>query len=82
MNETGRSEYIELLELLRKCLVGENTVYEEIYVTPLRSGYRVEIYPEPSLSTLRHLAECISRNRGVYVEVKKYPYGLVLVIKT
>jgi len=73
--------YLEVVEAVRACLKLLGLNYVEFYLTPLRAGYRVEVYPPPSLKDLGELASCLSKRVGVAVELGERTYGAVLIVK-
>jgi len=74
-------DYYDVAEAVKKCLEQVNASYIEILITPLRSGYRVEIYPQQTRQLLEMLARCVSRLLEAGTEMKECPYGVTLVVK-
>lgn len=74
-------DYYDIVEVTKKCLDQVNASYTEIYVTPLRAGYRVEVYPKPTRQLLEMIAHCMSRLLEIGVEVKERPHSAMLEIK-
>jgi|GEM_PF-1077852 len=76
---TKRINYIDIEKKIKECVKSSGVYYEEIYITPLSGGFRVEISPMPSSEIIEGIAKCISEKASVSVKVKEYPYGKVVV---
>lgn len=81
MTSEEKFDYYDVVEVTRRCLGQVNVSYIEILITPLRTGYRVEIYPQQVRQLLEVLAHCMSKLLEATIEVKEYPHGTVLVVK-
>ena len=79
--EGSRVEYEKLVETTKECLESTGTRYIELYFTPIKAGYVVEVFPELSYALLEDLATCISRKLGLSAELRTRPYGVVVVVK-
>jgi len=73
--------YIEIEKKIKECVKQSNTYYEEIYITPISSGFKVEISPIPSSGVLEEISKCISTTMNAITSIREYPYGRIIVIK-
>lgn len=74
-------DYYDVVEATKKCLEQVNAGHVEIFVTPLRTGYRVEVYPQLTRQLLETLVCCVSKLLEASAEIREHPYGTTLVIK-
>lgn len=76
---TKRIDYIDIEKKIKECIKSSRVYYEEIYITPVSGGFRVEISPMPSSEIIIEIAKCISEKVSVNVRIKEYPYGKVII---
>lgn len=77
-----KPDHYELVEKIKICLEEIGITYTEVHITPLKEGYRIELYPEQSIDIIYEIANCLSNQIGLSVDVKEYVYGKVLLLKT
>lgn len=76
---TKKIDYINIEKKIKECIKNSRVYYEEIYITPISSGFKVEISPMPSSSVIEEVAKCISEKININVKIKEYPYGKVII---
>jgi len=65
MSTSGIPDYLVVSEKIRLCLEKYALDYTELWITLLRDGYRIEVFPAPSMEKKELLAACISRELNV-----------------
>ncbi|MEM4717588.1 MAG: hypothetical protein QXE81_02370 [Desulfurococcaceae archaeon] len=70
----------KILEFIRTCINRNNVKYVEILVTPIRQGFKVEIYPEPEYLELERVAYCLSSELKCKTSIEELRYGKVITI--
>ncbi|MEM0368898.1 MAG: hypothetical protein QXD50_05175 [Desulfurococcaceae archaeon] len=75
-------DYLDLMNRTKECLnkLGLDTL--ETWITPVRSGYIVELQPTQDKKSVDKLAQCLKEFFNVGVFIKEYTYGSAVLIKT
>jgi len=76
-----RVDYIDIERKIEECVKQSSVYYEEMYITPIREGFKVEISPVPGDSALEEISRCISEKTGTSTSVREYPYSKVITAK-
>ena len=76
-----RINYIDVEKKVVECIERSGVRYEELYITPIRGGFKVEILPTPAEGVLREISECISERTSTATSIVEYLYGRVITAK-
>jgi hypothetical protein len=78
----GGLNYIEVRKIVYECIKQIGVSYEELYITPISNGFKVELSPTPRINELEEVSKCISAKTKLDTCVKEYPYGNIIVART
>lgn len=76
-----RINYIDIRKIVEECVKQAGVYYEELYITPTSSGFKVEVSPTPMFTMLKEVSKCISTKIRADVSIREYPYGSVIIAK-
>ena len=57
-------DFPSVLEKSKECASSLKLEYKELWITPLRTGYRVELLPPLDDKSVASFSECLSRTLG------------------
>jgi len=77
---SNQIDYIEVLEKAKICVERMGVSGREIWITPLRSGYRIEFVPNLSMDTLEYISKCIEKELNTRVVIRESSRGMPAII--
>lgn len=70
----------KILENVRTCINKNDVKYVEVLITPIRQGFKVEIYPEQGRLDLERIADCLSSELKFETLIKESVNGKVMIV--